>query len=205
MRYLFLIICLFLSTNLEAQTNYFSGKIMYKYKFYDANSGNDITEKMTSIHGKEQHYFIHSDSYKSFDDKGNFGQLYIGQNNKYYYRSPDSDEIMMMDASVNFSKIVSISHTDMKEEILGKICKQLIIKTDSDKTVYFYSDEITVDPLKFTGHKLGDWSEFLKASNGALPLKYIVENKDYTWVSTAIEISRMNLTANDFDPEIIFK
>ncbi|MFV1884876.1 MAG: hypothetical protein ACMZ7B_10340 [Balneola sp.] len=205
MKYLLFFLLLLPQLQLIAQTTYFSGKIVYENTFLTPVSGEDITEEMAEFYGKEQHYFIHFDSYKAFDEKDNFGQLYNGHDNKYYFLNPNTDKIAVMDASFQASKIVSITHSENTESILGKVCKQLTIKTTSDETTYFYSDEITVNPEKFSQHKLGDWSEFLKASNGALPLKYIVKNENYTWISTATSIQRMDLTRDDFDPKSLFK
>jgi hypothetical protein len=200
-----LLFFLLLPQLLVAQTSYFSGKIVYDYQFLNPDSGEDITEKMSSIYGSEQHYYIHHDSYKAFDEKNNFGQLYNGSDNKYYYLNPNTKDVMEIEASIQTSEIASISHTDKTASILGRNCKQLIIRTNTEETVYFYSDEIKVNPSNFSGHKLGDWSEYLKASNGSLPLKYIVKTENFTWVSTAVSVEEMDLTKDDFDPNSVIK
>ena len=190
---------------LVAQAVHFSGKIVYEYQFLNSDDSEDITERIAPILGREQHYYIHNDSYKAFDENDNFGQLYNGSDNTYYYLSPNSENVMQTNASLQTSEVVSITHTNETAVILGIRCKQLIVKTTTDETIYFYSDKISVNSSNFSGHKLGGWNEYLKASNGALPLKYIVKGESITWVSTAIDIEEMDLEPEDFDPNLIIK
>lgn len=177
----------------------FSGKIVYQYDFKDTKSGNNITDQLSGIIGSEQHYFMNSKNYKAFDEDGNLVQLYNAESNKYYFPNPNSGEIMEIDGSVMMSEIISVTKLEGTETILGMTCKILVVTTDTDETTYFYSDEIAVDPSNFSQHKFGGWSEYMKASNGALPLKYILKNKQYTWTATAVEISKMELSNEEFD------
>lgn len=177
----------------------FSGKIVYQYDFRDTKSGNNITDQLSGIIGSEQHYFMNSKNYKAFDEDGNLVQLYNAESNKYYFPNPNSGEIMEIDGSVMMSEIISVTKLEGTETILGMTCKILVVTTNTDETTYFYSDEIAVDPSNFSQHKFGGWSEYMKASNGALPLKYTLKNKQYTWTATAVEISKMELSNEEFE------
>ncbi|HBZ40238.1 MAG TPA: hypothetical protein DEO59_17810 [Balneola sp.] len=110
---------------------------------------------------------------------------------------------MEIDASFMMSEIISVTKLEGTETILGKTCKILVVATKTDETTYFYSDEIAVDPSNFSQHKFGGWNEYMKASNGALPLKYILKNEQYTWTSTAVEITRMEIAEEEFVLETI--
>lgn len=177
----------------------FSGKIVYQYDFKDTKSGNNITDQLSGIIGSEQHYFMNSKNYKAFDEDGNLVQLYNAESNKYYFPNPNSGEIMEIDGSVMMSEIISVTKLEGTETILGMTCKILVVTTNTDETTYYYSDEIAVDPSNFSQHKFGGWSEYMKASNGALPLKYTLKNEQYTWTATAVEISKMELSNEEFD------
>lgn len=181
----------------------FSGKIVYQYDFRDTKSGNNITDQLSGIIGSEQHYFINSNNYKAFDEDGNLVQLYNADSNKYYFPNPNTGKIMEIDGSFMMSEIISVTKLEGTETILGKTCKILVVATKTDETTYFYSDEIAVDPSNFSQHKFGGWSEYMKASNGALPLKYILKNEQYTWTSTAVEITRMEIAEEEFVLETI--
>lgn len=191
-----------INTNSDNKIN-FSGKIVYHYDFKDTKTGIDITDRFSGIMGSEQHYFINSNNYKAFDEEGNLKQLYNAESNKYYFPNPNSGEIMELDGSVVLSEIISVTKLEGTETILGMTCKILVVTTKTDETIYFYSDEIAVDPNNFSQHKFGGWSAYMKASNGALPLKYILKNEQYTWTSTAVEVSKMELPNKEFDLNMV--
>ncbi len=200
--YLFLII---LIPQIAYSQKVFNGKITYEYEFLDPSTREDITKEMAKSYGEKQYYFISNNSYKSYDENNNFRQLYNGSTNKYYFVNPSNNEIMVLDASYSISEVISITHSEETKMILGKLCKQVVIKTDQDKTTYFYNEDLRVDQSMFSGHLFGNWNTFLKASNGALPLEYISESENYIWISTATAYEETDFTSEDFDPMILFK
>ena len=181
------------------QDNYYSGKIIYEYKFLDLETGENITEKMSPKMGKEQHYFINAENYKAYDENGRLKQLYNGKNNSYYFKNPNTGELMVMNARNQLSKVTEIKHSEATKEILGRTCRKVTIRQGEQETIYWYSSDIQVDPKKFSGHNFGGWATYLKESNGSLPLQFTVKNQNYTWVSTAVEINEMDLTEEEFD------
>lgn len=205
MRYLLFLAFLFLSSTLYAQINNFTGKIIYEYTFQNPETGQDITNQLALDFGLEQHYFINSSNYKAFDENGDFVQSYNSETNKYYFLNPSTDQVMVIDASTKTSDNVEVIHFEDTEIILGKECKKVVVKTTIAETIYYYSEEIRVNPEPFLGHEFGSWSNYIKATNGALPLKYIVKNKEYTWISLATNIERMELTDQEFSPEYLFE
>ncbi|MEQ8526093.1 hypothetical protein [Gracilimonas sp.] len=195
----------FFSSSIFAQSNSFTGKILYEYSFQKPDTKEDITDRLAPELGYEQHYFINSKNYKAYDENGNFVQSYNSETNKYYFLDPLTDQIMVINGSIKTSQNVKVTYLDDIEVIMGKKCKKLIVKTERQETIYYYSEEIRVNPEPFLNHHFGDWSYYMEASNGALPLKYVVENEQYTWISTAKEIEEMKLSYKDFDPDIIFE
>ena len=142
--YLFLII---LIPQIAYSQKVFNGKITYEYEFLDPSTREDITKEMAKSYGEKQYYFISNNSYKSYDENNNFRQLYNGSTNKYYFVNPSNNEIMVLDASYSISEVISITHSEETKMILGKLCKQVVIKTDQDKTTYFYNEDLRVDQI----------------------------------------------------------
>ncbi len=195
---LFLFVLIFTGTT-SAQEKPFTGKIVYEYTFINPETGVDVTDMMAEQYGREQHYFINEHSYKSYDENGAFKQLYNSENNKYYFAQ--GDQIMMIDASLTMDKVTNIIHLEETEIILGYECKKLIVKTERSETIYWYSPQLTIDYEIFSGHKFGEWSNYLEATNGALPLKYIIKKGDYVWTTFANSVEEMSFKADDFDIE----
>ncbi|MEQ9089833.1 MAG: hypothetical protein RIE52_02015 [Balneola sp.] len=191
-------------TNEKSRVN-FSGKIVYEYSFKETKSVKDMTKQMSSLLGMQQHYFVNSGNYKALDENGEFKQLYNSVDNKYYFPNPNTNKIMEIDASLQMSEIVSVKEAEGTETILGRICKKVVVVTKTDETTYFYNSEIAVDPSKFSKHLFGGWSTYLEATNGALPLKYVVKNDNYTWTSTAIEITPTEIPEEEFVLENILR
>jgi len=201
MRYLLLVVLMVSWTPIYGQTDNFTGLIVYEYQFQNPLTGTDLTEQVAQYLGREQHYFINAKNYKGYDENGNISQLYNSKTNKYYFINPTTGQLTEKDAAKSNEEIISIQHFDETEYILGQKCNKLIVETDSKKTIYWYSPQIKVDPRVYKNHKLGGWSAYMKASAGALPLKYIVKTTHYNLISTAKEIKEMYLTDKDFDLE----
>lgn len=176
----------------------FTGKIQYNYSFSDLQ-GNDITTMTTELHGREQHYFVNDRNYKSYDESNNITQLYNGLTNTYYGFWKDKTA-HRIDALTRTSQQYIITRQNKTEMIQGYECSAIEVKTDESTTLYYYSPLLRINPNGFLKHNFGDWNRYLKATNGALSLKYVITNhkKGYVWTILAMEISRMNLKETDF-------
>lgn len=180
------------------QSNTFSGKIVYEYQFLNPATGQDITSTLKQYFGQEQHYYANASNYKAYDENGQLRQLYNSDTNTYYYLNPSSSQLMKLDATNQTSKVVSVEHFKETQQILGRECKKLVIKTVADETIYWYSPKIKVNPKNFKDHNIGNWNTYIKESKGALPLKFTVKSQNYTWIATATEIEAESLTNQDF-------
>jgi hypothetical protein len=105
---------------------------------------------------------------------------------------------MEINAVNQTSKVLSVEHFKETQQILGKECKKLVIKTESGETIYWYNSDITLNPKNFSDHNVGNWNTYMEESNGALPLKFTVKAQNYIWISTAIKIEDGDLTQKDF-------
>jgi hypothetical protein len=195
-----LLICIIALFAFKQPTDFFTGKIIYKYQFTDAK-GNDITGAMAEFTGKEQHYFINGRNYKAYDEKGNLQQLYNSDSNSYYQIAKNKSG-QKIDASIPTSKIFTLNKLDIKEEIAGYTCSAIEVITDDATTTYFYTPSVKVSPAVYQKHNFGEWNKVLQATDGALPLKFKMINKkmgSIVWVSTAIQISKQKLPDNLFE------
>lgn len=182
----------------KTEDDVFVGKIIYQYSFTDLN-GKDITDKMASYHGREQHYYIDARNYKAYDEQHNWVQLYHGETNSYFYFSKDKTA-QKFDASMPTAQNVIVTTIDKKEKVCGYNCDAIQIETENTTIVYYFNSSIKVDSRIYANHKIGEWNKYMEATDGALPLKFVMTNakNGFVWTSTATEVSRQVLSADDF-------
>lgn len=179
---------------------YFSGKIIYLYKFKDVK-GNDITEAMSAILGKEQHYYINDKNYKAYDEKENLVQLYNSATNTYYQVTKDK-KVHKVDASMVTSSIFTVKKLAETEKVANYLCNEMEVTTDDAITTYYYSPQVKVNAGVYSKHNYGEWNKILQATNGCLPLKFKMVNgkQGFTWTVTASLVTPLALTDKDFQP-----
>lgn len=177
----------------------FTGKILYKNSFVDFR-GNDITDKFAPSYGRELHYYINDKNYKALDEQKNWVQLYNSDANVYYHFNKDKTA-RKIDGSTQTGQKFIVTKLEERATIAGYDCKALRVEEDDGITIYYYSPSIKTDPKTYSKHNLGDWNKYLEATDGALPLKFIsTDHKNgYIWTSVATQVTKMNLTAKDFE------
>jgi hypothetical protein len=187
-----------LTTSFTSDKETFIGKIVYKNSYADLQ-GNDMTEKVSSVFGREIHYFIDGKNYKAYDEKDNWIQLYNSGTNTYYHFNRDKTA-MKLDGAMQTSQKIEVTKLDLREKIAGYDCQAIQIETDHSTTIYYYSPALKTDAKAFTKHNFGEWNKYLEATDGALTLKFIITNskEGYVWTSVATEVVKQDLTATDF-------
>ena len=185
-------------TSFTSDREPFVGKILYKYSFTDLK-GNDITEKISTYFGREQNYYIDQKNYKAYDENNNWVQLYNSETNLYY--SFNKEKVAQkFDGATQTSKTFKVTKLDLKEKIAGYDCIAIQVESDNSSTIYYYSPLIKTDSKVFSKHNFGEWNKYLEATDGALALKFVLTNlkHGYVWTSIASEVSKANMTSNDF-------
>ena len=177
----------------------FVGKILYKHSFTDLK-GNDITSRLAPVFGLEQHYYIDRENYKALDELNNWKQLYNSKSNTYFYFS-DKKSVQKLDASVQSAQKIKVTRLNKQEKDAGYICSGLQIEKGNTTTIYYYSPLVKTEVKVFSKHNLGEWNQYLEATEGALPLKFVMTNhKDsYVWTAVATQVSKMKLMEKDFE------
>lgn len=184
-----------ISFSANAQATFFEGKITYKYQYFDT-LGNEISAESLGL-DSEMHYFISEGNYKSFDENGALKQLYNTSTNKYFFS--DQNQIKVMDASFQWPENAVVKRLDGSKSFVDKSCISLSIKSDSDYTIYYYSNELIVNQTLYSKHNFGNWNLFLNSSNGALALGYRMEYPEMIVTLEAIDLEIMDLSTADFD------
>lgn len=180
----------------------FEGYILYAYQYLDA-SGKDITLSMGAENGMEQNYYIDSRNYKGIDEKGQLSQLYNSKSNTYFFQQ--GSKIRSFPGSTEYPKEFKYNFSKETLTVVGYQCNSVVVSTESGQTTYFYNNSISVNINNFENHRFGNWNNYLKATNGALPLKYIVKQKDFTLIATAVQVEQRNLDDSEFNIDKILK
>ncbi len=189
---------LFITTlTVSAQTDFFEGRISLKLQYFDS-LGNKL-EPVTIGRDTEMHYYVSEGNYKSLNEKGEITQLFNSSTNQYFFNN--QGQVQVMDASFKFPQTGETNHIEGQETVLGKYCKKLTIKSESDFTTYYYSPELTVNKEFYQNHNFGNWNLFLNSTNGALALKYEIEypSMGMSVIMVAYEIEEIDMEAKDFD------
>ena len=175
----------------------FEGEMIYKNSFTSKLPAL-TNERLEALIGNKQEYFIKDGNYKSLTNGGMISmQLYDKQSNKIYNKSPNSDTLYWLDASINTDNVTGYEIRKNAETVLGYQCDALVLKTRTGTMTLYYSDKFKLDSLAYKKHQYGNWA-FFTAKSGALPLKTIVENAQFKMESVVTEIKPMKLETSFF-------
>lgn len=192
--YLFLI--LFISLNLRSQN--FQGKITYTNTF-ESKIKNMTPEKFARFIGSKQEYFIMEGDYLILSN-GELSNVMLYQNkiNKIYIKNIYNDTITCFDASIEKTKVVDFKIVDSEEKILNQTCKKITIQLENGTNyIHYFTIKYKLNSTLFKGHSFNHWYFYLDKTN-AIPLKTIIENKQFKMTSTAIEINEIRLNDSKF-------
>ena len=192
-----LLLCSF---TMSADGPWFSGKIVYHNSF-STLAGQDITDKLAPMLGSENLYYVSGGDYKAYSEKKQLLELYTARDNKFQFFM-NGQAVPGMDAAVGTPGAV-VKALPGKATVAGYDCQSLQIDTDGNTTVYYFSPKVRVNPELYSKHQMGDYYTYLKASHGALPLKFVVTNtkQGYKMVSEATSVEAMPLAASEFTVE----
>ncbi len=176
----------------------FEGKIVYK-NTYKSKMPNVTDEQLTAMMGSTQEYFIKNGDYKSVTNGSFFQwQLYVNKDNKLYNKMANAETLLWNDGAINPDEILDATVARNVTEILGYKCDELILTCKSGIQKYYFNNKLSVDTKLFVNHKFGNWYDFLSKSN-SLPLKSIVDNRQFTLESLATEVKEMKLDKTLFE------
>lgn len=176
----------------------FEGKIVYRNSYKTSMPG-VTTEQFTAMMGDQQEFFIKGGNYKSLMNGSMMQwQLYRVEDNRLYFKMSNAPTVFWRDASENPDEVQKAEINKGVETILGKLCDELVLTCKSGVQRYYFSSSVKVDPAAFEKHKFGNWSEVI-ARTKALPLKFLIDNPQFTIESTATELKAENVDSKQFD------
>lgn len=184
-------------TTVSAFSQTFEGRVSYTNS-YVSHTDKLTSEQLAGMMGTKQNYYIKGGNYKSMSN-GELvqWQLYINKDNKLYNKYAYSEILMWMDGSDNTDSVLSVVVNRGVTEVLGYKCDEVIIISTSGKKTFYFNSKLGVDPKLFEQHLFGCWAAYTAAAK-ALPLKSIVEEKDFTYTSTATEVKAEKLEDSFF-------
>ncbi|WP_124636809.1 hypothetical protein [Taibaiella sp. KBW10] len=186
--------------NLFAQEKspYFQGKISYVLNYSDFQ-GNNINKKVAAFFDREQHLYINDQNYKILDQYNNHVKLYNALTNSYFYFNRDKTAYKI-DVTSKTTQRIKVFEVEDVDTILGYACKAVKVEADFRAYIYFYSPLIKVDYHVYHNYNMEEWNAYLKASEGALPLKVITLDLRGKYVEDkeAVSVTPMLLAAADF-------
>jgi hypothetical protein len=180
---------------------YFSGKIVY-HMTYATPAGPEVAAKMAEAMGTENLYYVSGNNFKTYTEKKQLVQLYTGSDNQIQVFM-NGQSVLKTDAGKGKPGAV-VKPLSEKATIAGYPCQSMQVVNEAAglSSTYFYSPRLRVDPQQFSKVAMGDFNVYLKASNGALPLRTImtIKNMGMTMTTTqeATAVQAMALTAADF-------
>lgn len=176
---------------------YFSGRIVYRNEF-KALTGEDISAKLAPVLGVENIYYVSGSNYKMYTEKKQLLELYNSQANTLQF-FVNGQAMPATNAAVGTPGAV-VTPLPQTATVAGYPCQSLQLVNDGVTTVYYYSPKVRVNPELYTKHQLGDWYTYLKASNGALPLRFIITNtkQGFVMTSEATSVQSMAMPASEF-------
>ena len=196
---LFLLVMTFTLFSFNRKNETFTGKIVYENTFTNSRH-KDVTNRMAPFYGKQNNYFISGGNYKAYNENNDLLFLYNGSTNIYYNWELGKKTAVKFNAEMGATKKWEIKTRSEIDIICGYECASIEVKTEAGTTIYFFTPLIRVDETAFAKHNLGGWNLYLKATNGALPLKYIITDASGNVRTTiAREVTKLNLTQKDFD------
>lgn len=186
------------SFSMAKEGPWFSGKIVY-HNTFKTLAGQDISDKLTPIFGSDDPYYIADNNYKMYTENKQLVELYTGATNEFRFFMKGQAAPVMDAAAGTPGTVKPLSET---ATIAGYPCQSLQITNEAEgsSTIYFYAPKLRVNPERFARHAMGDFYTYLKAANGALPLRMVVTNtkQGFTMVSEATAVQAMPLTTADF-------
>lgn len=176
----------------------FEGKITYQNNYTSKIPG-ATSEQLSLMMGDKQEFFIKDNNYKSTLNGSMLQwQLYESGTNKLYTKMSGSETLLWNDAGVNEDEIIKTEINKNVIEVLGYRCDELILTCKNGVQKFYFNSQLAVDAAIFANHKYGNWYDVISRSN-ALPLKSIIENPQFTLLSTATMVMPMKIEKSFFE------
>lgn len=170
-----LFLYLFIGTPLHAQ--YFEGVITYGYKYKD-KTGFLKPKEAKNLLGSQQTLYVKNGKYKSrLNGMSEITHTYLG-NDTIYTTEANIRAVMWIDANKQKAEIYSHRLVRKAARINRLKCDMLEIKTNKGTVQYYFHPDYKVDKKYYANHHYQLWAFCMEQTDGALPLKFVLDNKE---------------------------
>lgn len=173
----------------NAQT--FEGVIVYEVAYKTGDAARD--KQIGQMLGTKQEYYYKGANFKSVVN-GSFAefQLNISSTYRLYTKFADNDTLYWQDVRKDLDPTKEVKLLPKREKVMGLDCSIVQVKSQAGTSTYYFNSKYPIDPKLFKDHKLEAWGDVLTLMK-ALPLKITFETKEFTMISTAIEVKPQKL------------
>ncbi|MBS1663615.1 MAG: hypothetical protein JST68_21410 [Bacteroidetes bacterium] len=180
---------------------FYRGEIVYKNTVVSKIPGFP-SDKFEAILGSRQECYIKDRQYKSLTNGSQMNvQIYDDQTNQLYLGSKGTDSVMVIDASKPSDSVLEFKMTKNAETVMGIPCDALFIKTTSGSTTFYYNPKYKINSSAYAKHRYGNWAFFAEKTH-SLPLKTIIDNKQFKMENVAMEIKPSTLPVSFFKIDV---
>ena len=110
----------------------------------------------------------------------------------------NADAIYWNSGAENIDSILHVETVKNAATVLGYRCDKIILTCLGGKQEYWFNQKaLPVNPVLYVHHKLANWYAIISITH-ALPLKYTLDNPQFTLTSTATAIKPMTLNDSFF-------
>ncbi|MEM6380577.1 MAG: hypothetical protein AAF705_20500 [Bacteroidota bacterium] len=172
-----------------SNSNYFEGFVTYTHEY--------SIDSLSHFYGDSSVYFF---------KEGNYKQVFNGEKVKLSLYDVDSNKIISIvnsdtivtDCSKKSEDILGYEVTEDAETVFGKPCDLLVLRTNRRTVYYFYNDDLSIDPIRMSGHEYSSLS-FIYSKTSALPLKIVNRYANFSVTMTAVDVRKTSLEEGIFD------
>jgi hypothetical protein len=193
----FVILFLLIPLSAFGQKNHFEGIIRFNV-VYSATTPGINADEYTAYYGDHYISYIKPGFYRQDypNAKGIEVVFYNYLTNLYYFKLPQIDTLYTIDCSVPLSE-ESTEYADSTITLLGHKCKSILQSDPRMKSLYFYTEDLYIDPIFYINHKMGGYNQFTALSKSVY-LKIISDMGDVKCITTADSIVEKKLNDSMF-------
>jgi hypothetical protein len=192
-----LILLLALPLPIIAQESHFEGVIKFNIVYSSTNTEINVAD-YTSFFGDHYISYIKPGFYRQDypNAQGIECVYYDYLSNLYYFKLVKVDTLYTIDCSIPLTDELT-EYADSTETILGYKCKSIYQSNPQMNSLYFYAEDLYLDPAFYVNHKMGNYDQFT-ALTKSIYLKIISNMGDVMCITTADSIVEMKLSDEIF-------
>jgi hypothetical protein len=198
-RTMFCLVILCVATIAAHAQQPFEGKVVYKVTYVIPNAPEAAADAFIRGLGDTQEYFVKKGSYKYMMNGTHFNyQLYINSENRLYTKLVNEETLFWTDAQTDHDPIADYRIIRNIEEVNNITCDALIVNSKGGTmTTYYYNPKYPLDKTQYKNHNFGNWTVVVDKA-GAIPLKIVAINSQFTMTMVAVEIKAQKLDDSTF-------